>query len=93
MDALEGREHEVDVGGPEVLTWEEIAGLAAAAAGDVPVRFSYLWRAQLRAALRRFAGRHGYDSAVYRIAESEVDMVGPVVGERRLEDYFASFGA
>ncbi len=92
VDGLEGPEREVDIGGPEVLTWEEIAGLAAAAAGDVPIRFSYLWRAQVRAALRRFTGRHGYDSAVYRIAESEVDMVGPAVGERRLEDYFASFG-
>ena len=93
VDGLEGREQEVDVGGPEVLTWEEIAGLAAAAAGDADVRFSHLWRAQLRAALRRFTGRHGYDSAVYRIAESAVDMVAPAVGERRLEDYFASLGA
>ena len=90
VDGLEGREHEVDVGGPEVLTWEEIAGIAAAAAGDVPVRFSYVWRAQLRASLRRFTGRHGYHSALYRIAEAEVDMVAPVVGEQRLEDYFAS---
>ena len=89
VDGLEGREHEVDVGGPEVRTWEEIAGIAAAAAGDVPVRFSYVWRAQLRASLRRFTGRHGYDSALYRIAEAEVDMVAPLVGERRLEDYFA----
>ena len=90
VDGLEGREQEVDVGGPDVLTWEEIAGMAAAVAWDAPVRFSYVWRAQLRASLRRFTGRHGYDSAVYRIAESEVDMVAPAVGERRLEDYFAS---
>lgn len=91
-DGLEGREQEVDVGGPEVMTWEEIAGAAAAAAGDAEVRFSYLWRAQLRASFRRFTGRHGYDSALYRIAESEVDMIAPTVGERRLEDYFASLG-
>ncbi len=93
VDALEGREQEVDVGGPEVLSWEEIAEMAARAAGDAEVRFSYLWRAQLRASLRRFTGRHGYDSAVYRIAEAAVDMVAPAVGERRLEDYFASLGA
>ena len=93
VDGLEGRDDEVDVGGPEVLTWEEIGGLAAAAAGDADVRFSYLWRAQLRAALRRFTGRHGYDSAVYRISESAVDIVAPAVGERRLADYFASLEA
>lgn len=93
VDALEGREQEVDVGGPEVLTWEEIAEMAARAAGDAEVRFSYLWRAQLRASLRRFTGRHGYDSAAYRIAEAAVDMVAPAVGERRLEDYFASLSA
>lgn len=90
VEALEGREQEVDVGGPEVFTWEEIAEMAAAVAGGAEVRFSYVWRAQLRAALRRFTGRHGYDSAVYRIAEAEVDMVAPAVGERRLEDYLAS---
>lgn len=90
VDALEGREQEVDIGGPEVLTWEDIAEMAVGAAGDAEAHFSYLWRAQLRASLRRFAGRHGYDSAVYRIAESAVDMVAPAVGERRLADYFAS---
>ena len=88
-DGLEGREQEVDIGGPDVMTWEEIAEVVAAAAEAEP-HFSYLWRAQLRASLRRFTGRHGYDSAVYRIAESAVDMVAPAVGERRLEDYFAS---
>lgn len=93
VKGLEGREHEVDIGGPEVLTWEEIAGMAATAAGDAELRFYHLWRAQLRAALRRFTGRHGYDSAVYRIAETAVDMVAPAVGERRLEDYFASLEA
>ena len=93
VDGLEGREQEMDIGGPEVLSWEEIAEIAAAAAGAAEVRFSYLWRAQLRAAMRRFTGRHGYDSALYRIAESAVDMVAPAVGERRLGDYFASPGA
>ena len=89
VDGLEGREQEVDVGGPEILTWEEIADMAAAAAGDAPVRFSFVWRAQLRVAMRRFTGRQGYDLALYRITEPVVDMVAPAVGERRLEDYFA----
>ena len=77
VEGLEDQEHEVDIGGPEVLTWEEIAEMAARAAGDAELRFSHLWRAQFRAALRRFTGRHGYDSAVYRIAEVAVDMVAP----------------
>ena len=79
----------MDVGGPETLTWEEIADIAAAAAGDALVRFSFVWRAQLRVAMRRFTGRQGYDLALYRITEPVVDMVAPAVGERRLEDYFA----
>ena len=89
-DGLESHEREVDIGGPEVLTWEEIAAAAAAAAGGVPARFSYLWRTQLRAGMRRFTGRQGYDAALYRIAESQVDMIAPAVGERRLAAYFAS---
>ena len=90
VDALDGHVHELDAGGPDTLTHQEIAQMAAEAAGGVPLRFTRLWRAQCRASLRRFAGRHGHDAALYRIAENEVDVAAPVAGERRLRDYFAA---
>ncbi len=92
VDALEGRARELDAGGPDTLTRQEIAEMAAEAAGGVPLRFTRLWPAQCRASLRRFAGRHGHDAALYRIAEGEVDVVAPAVGKRRLGEYFATVG-
>lgn len=92
VDALDSGAREVDAGGPDTLTHQEVAEMAAEAAGGVPLRFTRLWRAQCRASLRRFSGAHGRDAALYRLAESEVDVVAPAVGERRLRDYFAAMG-
>lgn len=92
VDALESRARELDAGGPDALTQQEIAEMAAEAAGGVPLRFTRLWGAQGRASLRRFAGRHSRDAALYRLAESEVDVVAPVAGKRRLRDYFGGMG-
>ena len=90
VDALEGHTKELDAGGPDVLTHEEIAMMAAEAAGGASVRFTLMWQAQMRAGLRRFTGRHSFDSVLYRLAEADVDMVAPVVGEHRLGDYLAA---
>ena len=92
VDALEGHTKELDAGGPDVLTHEEIAMMAAEAAGGASVRFTLMWQAQMRAGLRRFTGRHSFDSVLYRLAEADVDMVAPVVGEQRLGDYLAAIG-
>ena len=90
VDALEGHTKELDAGGPDVLTHEEIAMMAAEAAGGASVRFTLMWQAQMRAGLRRFTGRHSFDSVLYRLAEADVDMIAPVVGEQRLGDYLAA---
>ena len=92
VDALEGHTKELDAGGPDVLTHEEIAMMAAEAAGGASVRFTLMWQAQMRAGLRRFTGRHSFDSVLYRLAEADVDMVAPVVGEQRLGDDLAALG-
>ena len=92
VDALEGHTKELDAGGPDVLTHEEIAMMAAEAAGGASVRFTLMWQAQMRAGLRRFTGRHSFDSVLYRLAEADVDMIAPVVGEQRLGDYLAALG-
>ena len=92
VDALEGHAKELDAGGPDVLTHEEIAMMAAEAVGGASVRFTLMWQAQMRAGLRRFTGRHSFDSVLYRLAEADVDMVAPVVGEQRLGDYLAALG-
>ena len=92
VDALEGHAKELDAGGPDVLTHEEIAMMAAEAVGGASVQFTLMWQAQMRAGLRRFTGRHSFDSVLYRLAEADVDMVAPVVGEQRLGDYLAALG-
>ena len=89
VDELDGRSTDLDIGGPDVLTQAKIADLAAEAAGNAELVFTMTWRAQLIAAFRRFTGRHNYDVVVYQLAQTEVDVVAPAVGERRLRDYFA----
>ena len=89
VDELDARSTDLDVGGPDVLTQGEIAELAAEAAGNARVVFTLTWRAQLQAVFRRFTGRHNYDVIVYQLAQTEVDVIAPAVGERRLRDYFA----
>lgn len=89
VDELDGRSTDLDIGGPDVLTQGEIAELAAEAAGNAKVVLTLTWRAQLQAVFRRFTGRHNYDVMVYQLAQTEVDVVAPAVGERRLRDYFA----
>ncbi len=90
VDGLEGRDSDMDVGGPETLTQGDVAELAAEAAGGAEVRYSQTWRAQARAGLRRFTGRHSRDVALYELALTAVDIVAPATGERRLRDYFAA---
>ena len=90
VDGLEGREQEVDVGGPEILTWDEIADMAAAAAGDAPVRFSFVWAGAATGG--DAAGSRDGRGTTWRSTASRSrwwTWSRLPWGERRLEDYFA----
>lgn len=90
LEALEGAESEVEVGGPEILARRQEVELAFAALGREPrIRSLRPWTGRaLASALRPFDRRRSATLA-FLTAINTIDMVAPRVGERRLGDYFA----
>ena len=93
-DALDGHEHDVDVGGPVTYTRRRIAELAFEAAGREP-RFRQVSRLAAGPLLRlsRLTGRHNYDFMHFALLASLTDLVAPAHGSRTLEAYFAELAA
>jgi uncharacterized protein YbjT (DUF2867 family) len=94
VDALDGERQEVEVGGPEVLTYREIAELAFQTLGKrarisvVPV---WLMKPTI-AALKMLSRKQGELLAFFTTAMTS-DVVAPAVGVHRLEDHFQSLVA
>lgn len=94
VDALANETLERDVGGPEVLTRNDIARLACEAVG-VPLRVRRVPLAVARAAgvvLRPFHPRLSHLLAFYAMVMSG-DHIAPVAGTRRLAEHFAAVAA
>ena len=93
-DATQAGRGWVEVGGPDVMTQDEIARAAFAALGTEP-RITHLPDGLRRAALaalpllpRRVSG-----PARFFLTALGMDMVAPLFGTRRLPDHFASLAA
>jgi uncharacterized protein YbjT (DUF2867 family) len=90
LDALEGTETEVEVGGPETLTRRQEVELAFAALGREPrTRPVPPWAGRATASLLRPFDRRRSATLAFLAAINTMDMVAPPYGERRLADYFA----
>ncbi|MFO6464247.1 SDR family oxidoreductase [Jannaschia sp. KMU-145] len=94
VDATAAGRGWVEIGGPDVMTQDEIARAAFAALGR-PARITHLPDALRRAALvvlpllpRRIGG-----PARFFLTALGLDMVAPRHGKRRLTDHFASLAA
>jgi uncharacterized protein YbjT (DUF2867 family) len=89
VDAAADARAEVEVGGPEVLTREEIVRLAFAAAGRAPkiTHVSPRVFGGIAAVTRPFHRRLA-DLLEFGAAVSVVDVVAPPYGTRRLGEYF-----
>lgn len=85
VDSLEGKSGDVDAGGPEALTRQQIGELAFAAAGKRP-RFLPTPRWWIRTVVRVMKPFHPRMADLAVIMDR--DLVAPVKGERRLSDYF-----
>jgi uncharacterized protein YbjT (DUF2867 family) len=91
LDALEGDEREVEVGGPEVLNRRQELELVCEIAGRHPRIVSVPPRL-LRAsgtAMRPFDARRA-EVVKFLTAICVTDMIGPSVGQRRLSDYLSA---
>lgn len=88
-DALLGTEHEVATGGPDILTWEEIARLAFETLERAP-RIIRVPAGVARAALMpvRVVSRRKWDVASFVLRVGTHDVVAPVGGTHRLAAFF-----
>jgi uncharacterized protein YbjT (DUF2867 family) len=89
-DALESREQQLDVGGPEVFTYREIAELAFDVL-EKPKKITCLPRKLIAAAvgaLRWVAPVKTYGPIQFLATVMTMDVVGKTYGQRRLVDHF-----
>jgi uncharacterized protein YbjT (DUF2867 family) len=90
VDAISNPETEINVGGPEILTHNEIALLAFRVLGMAP-RISRIpnWgRGSILKGVRFFSGSKVYGPIEFFMTVMAMDMVAPVYGEHTLKAYF-----
>lgn len=88
-DALAAGDREVNVGGPDVLSWQAIADLAFAALGR-PAKITRVptWLPRLLLPLVRPFSRRAYDVAGFIVRGSGHDLVAPVGGRHTLKAFY-----
>jgi uncharacterized protein YbjT (DUF2867 family) len=90
VDAATTAASDVDVGGPEVLTYRQIAEAAFAALGRPPrITGVPTWLARAGATGLRRISRHSGEVLSFLTETALVDAIGPACGTRRIADYFA----
>lgn len=88
-DALDGERREIDVGGPEVLTYREIAQLAFRVRGT-PAKVSSLPMFVVKPiiSVSRMFNRHQGELLAFMVTAMTSDVVAPPTGTRTLEAHF-----
>jgi uncharacterized protein YbjT (DUF2867 family) len=89
VDALEGEQKEIDVGGPEILTYREIAELAFQSLGK-PTRITSVpvWVMRLVIAVTRIVSKHQAELLAFFTTAMTSDVVAPTTGTRSLAAHF-----
>jgi uncharacterized protein YbjT (DUF2867 family) len=89
VDAIEGGQHEIEVGGPQTVTWNEIAELAFEAVGRPP-RITRIpaWMMWSVVRLVRLFNRHEGDLMAFFTTMATSEVVAPATGTRTLEAHF-----
>lgn len=89
VDAAEGEQKEVDVGGPEVLTYREIAELAFQSLAK-PVRITSIpvWAMKMLVAVTRIFNKHRAGLLAFFTTAMTSDVVAPTTGARSIAAHF-----
>ncbi len=89
VDALDEDNQEIDVGGPETMTWREVADLALRTLNK-PVRITSVpvWAMSLIIFLTRPFSRHSAELLAFFTAMATRDVVGPAVGSHTLGEHY-----
>ena len=89
VDAVDGSQTEIDVGGPEILTSRRIAHLAFEALGARPrVSSVPVWFMRGVVGLTRLFNRHQGELLAFFTNAMTSDVVAPQTGDRTLRDHF-----
>ena len=93
-DAIEGGPREVEVGGPETLTWREVAALAFRVL-DRTARVSAVpeWLTWAVVRLVRLFNRHQGELLAFFTTMATMDVVAPATGTRTLEAHYRELEA
>ncbi len=89
-----GEATEIEVGGPETLTWNQVAALAFEVLGR-PARISRVpeWLTWPVVRLVRLLNRHQGELLAFFLCLATTDVVAPKAGTHTLEAHFRSIGA
>jgi uncharacterized protein YbjT (DUF2867 family) len=89
VDAAEGEQKEIDVGGPEVLTYREIAELAfQSLAKPVHITSVPVWIMKLLVVATRIFNKHQAGLLAFFTTAMTSDVVAPATGARSLTAHF-----
>ncbi len=93
VDAIDGDQREIDVGGPETMTWDELAALTFEILGK-PVRISHVpeWLMWLVVRLTRLFNHHQGELLAFFTTMSTTDVVAPATGTHTLKAHYRSLG-
>lgn len=90
VDAVEGNEKEIDIGGPEILSYREIAELAFESIGK-PARITVIpsWLMRALVTLTRLFSRHQAELFAFFTTAMTSEVVAPTTGTHLLKTHFA----
>jgi len=90
IDAIEGTDQVIKVGGPETLTYNEIATIAFEVAGTEPkiTRIPNWVRITILKLIRVFTNAKFYGPIEFFLTVTAIDMIAPEHGTHRLKDHF-----
>jgi uncharacterized protein YbjT (DUF2867 family) len=91
-DAIEGAGGEIDLGGPEIMTWNQAAGLAFETLDGTP-RMMHIpeWLMWWTVRLTRLFNRHQGELLAFFTTMATMDVVAPATGVRTLAAHFRGF--
>jgi len=92
IDAIDKPDKEIEIGGPETITHNEIASIAFNILGEKP-RIAHIphWvRVAILKLVRLFTGSKIYGPIEFFMTVMAMDMIAPEYGERTLKEHFRS---
>lgn len=93
VDAMEGHETEIDVGGPQTYTWHEVTALAFEVLEE-PAKVSHVpeWLMWSVVRLVKLFYRHQGDLLAFFTTMATTDVVAPSTGTHTLKDHYRALG-